>query len=145
MAQTDILPLNLKGKRDLAELAVAADLRCRGFGVAIPFGENNDFDLVLIREDRLERVQVKYTESDGSVIYVRCRSHSLTNGKVRRIKQYTAKTIDILAVYDGTSDYCYYVPARELGNGRATMSLRLRPALNGQRLGTRPAENYLNP
>ena len=49
--------LNLKGKGDLAELMVAADLRRRGFKVAIPFGEDCDFDLVLIREDALERVQ----------------------------------------------------------------------------------------
>jgi hypothetical protein len=51
-------PLNLKGKGDLAELVVAADLRRRGFGVAIPFGEDHDFDLILIRPDRLERVRI---------------------------------------------------------------------------------------
>lgn len=32
--------------------------------IAIPFGEDNDFDLILSREDPLERVQVKYTESE---------------------------------------------------------------------------------
>ncbi len=53
---TDGTDLNLKGKGDLAELMVAADLRSRGFKIAIPFGEDCDFDLVLIREDRLERV-----------------------------------------------------------------------------------------
>ncbi|MBS1885969.1 MAG: hypothetical protein JSU06_02165 [Actinobacteria bacterium] len=35
-------------------------------------------------EGRLHRVQVKYTRSDGRVIIVRCRSHSLTKGKVRQ-------------------------------------------------------------
>jgi hypothetical protein len=49
-----------------------SDLRRRGFGVAIPFGEDYDFDLVLIRDGRLERVQVKYTASDGSVVKVKC-------------------------------------------------------------------------
>lgn len=79
------------------------------------------------------------------MINVRCRSHSLTNGKIRRTKHYTAATIDFLAVYDATSDCCYYVPAAELGSGRSTMLLRLTPARNGQKLGTRPAENYLDP
>jgi hypothetical protein len=138
-------PLNLKGKGDLAELMVAADLRRRGFKIAIPFGEDCDFDLVLIRDDRLERVQVKYAESDGVVIPVRCRSHSLTNGKVRRTKHYTAKTIDLLAVYDRTSSRCYYIPAGELGKGRSILHLRLKPALNKQYIGTRPAEKYLVP
>ncbi len=141
-----VAPLNLKAKGDLAELMVAADLRRRGFGIALPFGEDNDFDLILIRQDRLERVQVKYVSSDGAVIPVRCRSHSLTNGKVRRTKHYTAKMIDLLAVYDATSKRCYYVPSSELGaTGRSIMHLRLRPALNGQRIGTRLASDYLDP
>ncbi len=138
-------PLNLKGKGDLAELMVAADLRRRGFKIAIPFGEDCDFDLVLIRDDRLERVQVKYAQSNGVVIPVRCSSHSLTNGKVRKTKRYTAKTIDLLAVFDQTSARCYYVPASELGEGRSILHLRLKPALNKQYIGTHPAERYLAP
>ena len=143
--RSDSPTLNLKGKGDLAELMVAADLRRRGFKIAIPFGEDCDFDLVLIRGDRLERVQVKYAESNGVVIPVRCSSHSLTNGKIRRTKRYTAKTIDLLAVYDRTSDRCYYLQASELGEGRSTLSLRLKPARNKQYIGTRPAADYLNP
>lgn len=137
--------LNLKAKGDLAELMVAADLRRRGFKIAIPFGEDCDFDLILVRDDRLQRVQVKYAESNGVVIPVRCHSHSLTNGKVRKTKRYTAKTIDLLAVYDRTSERCYYVPARELGEGRSILHLRLKPARNNQYIGTRPAEHYLEP
>jgi hypothetical protein len=143
--RSDPTALNLKGKGDLAELMVAADLRRRGFKVAIPFGEDCDFDLVLIRNDRLDRVQVKYAESDGIVVKVRCSSHSLTNGRIRKTKRYTAKTIDLLAVYDHTSSRCFYVPASELGNGRSILHLRLKPALNRQLIGTRPAENYLMP
>ncbi len=141
----DSSALNLKGKGDLAELMVAADLRQRGFKIAIPFGEDCDFDLVLIRDERLDRVQVKYAQSDGVVIPVRCRSHSLTNGKIRKTKRYTAKMIDLLAVYDRTSERCYYIPASELGEGRSILHLRLKPALNKQYIGTRPAEQYLTP
>jgi predicted AAA+ superfamily ATPase len=144
-AATPTNPLNLKARGDLAELMVASDLLRRGHKIAIPYGEDCDFDLVLVREGRLERVQVKYTRSDNAVINVRCRSHSLTNGKIRRTKQYTAKTIDLLAVYDATTDRCYYVPATELGEGRSTLFLRLTPARNGQRIGTHSAADYLDP
>jgi hypothetical protein len=137
--------LSLKGKGDLAELMVAADLLRRGFRIAIPYGEDCDFDLILIRPDRLDRVQVKFVESNGEIIKVRCFSHSLTNGKVRRTKRYTAATIDILAVYDLTSDSCYFVPAHELGKGRSSLYLRLLPAKNGQQRGTHPADRYLDP
>jgi hypothetical protein len=51
--------VSLKTKGDLAELKVAADLIERGYRVAISFGEDNDFDLILCRENNLERVQVK--------------------------------------------------------------------------------------
>jgi PD-(D/E)XK nuclease superfamily protein len=50
--------LNRKAKGDLAELKVAADLRARGYKIAIPYGEDWDFDLIVCRrEGALERVQ----------------------------------------------------------------------------------------
>jgi Holliday junction resolvase-like predicted endonuclease len=134
-----------KTKGDLAELMVAADLRRKGYKVAFPFGEDWDYDLIVEREGSLERVQVKYSESDGAVLAVRCRSHSLTNGKVKRVKHYTAAMIDWLAVYDQSTDRCFYVPAKELGTaGRSIMHLRLAPAINGQRAGINFAERYLD-
>lgn len=132
-----------KTKGDLAELKVAADLHQKGYKVAIPFGEDWDYDLIIEREGRRERVQVKYTESNGSVVTVRCRSHSLTNGKIKRTKKYTASMIDWLAVYDRFTRCCYYVPATELGEGKSSIRLRLVPALNGQRDRINFAERYL--
>jgi PD-(D/E)XK endonuclease len=145
MSLQDVGMASLKAKGDLAELKVATDILERGYRIAIPFGEDHNFDLILCRDDRLERVQVKHAQSDGRVIRVECRSNSLTKGKVKRIKRYTARTIDWLAVYDRTSDACYYVPASELGNGRDTLSLRLTPTENNQRRGIRYAQNYSSP
>ena len=87
---------------------------------------------------------MKYTESDGKVIEVRCWSYSLTSGKVRAAKCYTAAMIDWLAVYDRTTGRCYYIPARELGEGRRRLYLRLTPPRNNRRAGIRFAENYLD-
>ena len=136
---------SLKRKGDLAELKVAADLTDRGCHLSLPFGEDCDYDLIADRDGILHRIQVKYTESDGKVVAVRCMSHSLTNGKVRRTKHYTAETIDWIAVYDRTSDRCYYCSARELGSGRSALHLRLAPTRNGQCLGIRSAANYTDP
>jgi PD-(D/E)XK endonuclease len=135
--------LNRKGKGDLAELKVAADLRARGYKIALPYGEDWDFDLILCREDdSLERVQVKYACSDGRVIQIRCGSQSLTNGRVKVVKLYTAETIDWLAVWDRTVDRCFYIPAAELGTGMNRMYIRLAPTRNRQVRGIRPAERY---
>ena len=122
---------------------IAADLVRRGYKVAIPYGEDWDFDLIVCRDEKLERVQCKYTQSGGEVVTVRCGSHSLTNGRVRATKLYTAATIDWLAVYDATTDCCYYVPAAELGSGMRRMHLRLVPTRNNQTSRIRRAEDYL--
>lgn len=135
----------LKQKGDLAEIKVAADLIERGCSLSFPYGEDCDYDLIADKDGILHRVQVKYTESDGHVISIRCQSHSLTNGKVRRTKRYTTKTIDWIAVYDRTSDRCYYYPATELGAGRSHLHLRLTPARNGQRRRIRQASAYVRP
>jgi hypothetical protein len=112
--------------------------------VAFPYGEDWDYDLILCREGgTFERVQVKYTRSDGRVIEVRPRSSSLTNGKVKATKYYTAAMIDWLAVWDATLDRCFYVPATELGSGMNLLSLRVSPSLNGQVRGIRFAERLL--
>jgi PD-(D/E)XK endonuclease len=131
----------------MAELIVAADLVKRGFRVAFPFGEDCDWDLLFWRPPRLdlERVQVKYTASNGIVINARPRSHSLTNGRVRVTKKYTSRTIDWLAIYDATTELILYVPATELGEGMSELALRLQPARNNQRIGIRMAEDFLVP
>jgi hypothetical protein len=137
------MELNRKAKGDLAELKVAADLRSRGYKVAFPYGEDWDYDLILCRDGgSFERVQVKYARSDGQVLVIRPRSSSLTNGKVKAIKRYTAAMIDWLAVWDAMLDRCFYVPAAELGNGMNMLTLRVSPARNGQLRGIRHAEQY---
>ena len=123
-------------------MMVAADLMRRGHKIALPYGEDWDYDLIVCRDEKLERVQVKHSR-DGEVIRVKCFSHSLTNGKVRSTKRYTAKTIDWLAIFDPTTDRCYYVPAAVLGEGRSILNLRLTPAKSGRRQGINHARDYL--
>ena len=132
----------LKQKGDLAELMVAADLRRRGYQISIPFGEDCDYDLVVDRGGKLERIQVKYATSDGARVLVRCRSHSLTNGKVRATKHYTAKTVDWIAVWESTSGVIYYVPS-SVFDGFTDLTLRTAPTRNNQVLHIRHAADFL--
>ena len=86
---------------------------------------------------------MKHAESNGSIIYIRCYSHSMTNGKVRRTKRYTARTVDWIAAYEPVTDRCYYVPSAEFETGRTVLHLRLVPTLNNQRARVRMASEYL--
>jgi hypothetical protein len=131
-----------KAKGDLAEAKVFADLIMRGHKVAFPYGEDWDYDLIVCRSGNLERLQVKYTESNGEYIEVKCFSASLTNGRVRNVKRYTAETVDWIGVYDLTTDRCYYVPSTEFAEGRTYLHLRLLPARNGQLKGVRLASGF---
>lgn len=124
--------LNRKAKGDLAELKIA-----------FPYGEDWDYDLILCRPDgRLERVQVKHGRSDGRILTCWASSHSLTNGKIKATKRYTAAMIDWLAVWDCILDRCFYVPATELGKGMNNLTLRFATPLNNQNAGIRFAEMY---
>lgn len=132
----------LKQKGDLAELKVAVDLVAQGYRVLFPFGEDHSYDLAIDDGVQLQRVQVKYTRSRDGGISVRCFSHSLTNGRVRATKHYTAEMIDWLAVFDAVSGRCFYIPAVVLGAGRGELRLRLSPPRNNQRARIRWADDY---
>src|SRR4051794_29658742 len=128
-------------KGEIGEAMILADLQRKGYGVAIPFGHDLPFDLILIRKPSgaLERVQCKYTESDGRAIDVRCAS---TSAWVRHT--YSAAEVDWIAVYDATTSRCYYVHS-SIWTGLTRPKLRLVPAANGQQVGIRPAGAYLYP
>jgi hypothetical protein len=116
-----------KRKGDIAEAMIMAEALRRGYKVAMPVGEDWRYDLIVLRNDRLERVQCKYTESDGKVVLVRCASSNNWG-----IIKYTSKDVDWLAVYDAISSKFYFLPSHMLGDGRRMISLRLVPADNGQ-------------
>lgn len=117
-----------KSLGDLGEAMVVAEAAKRGYKVAVPLGEDWRYDLIVLRRGKLERVQCKYTKSDGKVVTVRCRSINNWN-EIR----YNQNDIDWLAVYDQTTNKCYFVPASMLGeNGRSQMNLRLKPTGNKQ-------------
>ncbi len=121
---------NAKG--EIGEAMILADLQRKGYGVAVPFGHDLPFDLILIRRTTgaLERVQCRYTESDGRSLDVRCAS---TSAWVHHT--YSA---------DRTTNRCYYVHS-STWSGMSRPKLRLIAAANGQRIGVRPADAFLYP
>lgn len=126
-----------KRKGDLGVAMVMSEVMRRGYKVAMPVGEDWPFDIIVLRNGKLERLQCKYTESDGDVIDLHCRS---ANNWVSY--KYTSAEIDWMALYDKTTDACYFVPSEELGTGRSLISLRITPTKNGQTKGIRFAAAY---
>jgi hypothetical protein len=131
------MKLKSKQKGCFGETAILKDLYGRGYQVAIPFGENCQFDLIVIRKNKPEKLQCKYTESDGKVIRVRCQS---TNNW-STIK-YTKNLTDWLVVYDKTTDSCYYISSKYFLNGRSQLNLRIQKPNNKQKKHILWAENF---
>ncbi len=115
--------MNTRDKGDLAVLAVATDLMKKGHKVAIPFGDSWNYDLIVMKPD-VVRVQVKYVKSNSETLTVRTRVHTVLAGRVSKTKTYTAEMIDVIAVYDRTTDQCFYLPV-SLVEGRESIILRL--------------------
>jgi hypothetical protein len=135
--------LNKKAKGDLAEMKVAADLRARGYKIAIPFGEDWDYDLILCRNEWSTRASSGQVRAIGQM---RDRGPMLLSfpderqGEVHEAVH--SRDDDWLAVWDAALDRCFYVPAVELGAGMNHLSLRLSPSRNNQVRGIRQAERY---
>ena len=121
-----------KSKGDLSEVVIMADLMRRGHKVALPYGEDWPFDLVVLRGDRFERVQCKTARlREGAVVFDCAAS-----------KRYTSAEIDWMAAYEPTTHQIFYVPAGLLGEGMHSFSLRLDPLKNQRTTGIHFAHDF---
>jgi hypothetical protein len=119
---------NAKG--EIGEAMILADLQRQGHGVAIPFGHDLPFDLIVVRKED------GALEKDGRVVVARIVSHSAW---VRHL--YTKDEVDWIAVFDATTDQCFYIPAA-VWDGQVAVNLRLVPTINGQAKGIRFASSF---
>jgi PD-(D/E)XK endonuclease len=127
---------NAKG--EIGEAMILADLQRQGHGIAIPFGHDLPFDLIVVRKENgaLEKVQCKYTTSNGKVVFAKVTS---TSAWVQH--RYTRDEVDWIAVYDATTDQCFYLPSSEW-DGQGYVNLRLTSTANGQSKGIRFARDF---
>lgn len=125
-------------KGDYGQMMIIAEAAKRGYGVLVPLSNNIPYDMVVDRHGKLERVQCKYTESQGDLIKVRARSCSEWVHY-----KYKPTDIDWLITYDKTTDACYFVPSLMLGpDGRSGFNLRLKPTKNNQAKNVLWAKNF---
>lgn len=127
--------MHTKTKGSIAELAVASRLLRDGWHVLIPVGENTRYDLVVEKEGRFVRVQVKYATPKNGALPVNCCSSNNWS-----VLQYTADEIDVIAAYDSVSKEIYFIPVEQIRKGH--MKLRIEPPRNNQRLKVRFASDF---
>ncbi len=128
-------------KGAIAEAAITAVAMRAGIRVYRPLQEGGRFDLILEPPDgRLIRTRCKWAPRKNDVIQVKARTCRHTpHGYVRTT--YSADEVDAIAAYCPDLDRVYLIPIAAI-DGRGFMHLRLAPARNNQRIGTRMAAQY---
>ncbi|WP_123815273.1 group I intron-associated PD-(D/E)XK endonuclease [Myceligenerans xiligouense] len=127
-----------KDKGDLGVAKAHADLVGKGFVVLFPATEHAPFDLVAYAEGKFHRLQVKYRSTRTGAVTVHFRS--VWNDRSGTHTKPTDKsTIDVLCIYCPETDECYYVRPDA---HRASVTLRVTPSKNGQRVGTLDAASF---
>ena len=99
---------NVKWRGEIVEVAFLSKAASMGFAVTKPYGDSEPYDFIVDSGNRLWRVQVKSGSYKPGSAYRVGASH-LSNTKPKQ-KAYTAKQIDILAVYIVPVDVWYIIP-----------------------------------
>ncbi|WP_183095010.1 group I intron-associated PD-(D/E)XK endonuclease [Nocardioides stalactiti] len=132
------MPHHTKDKGDLGVAKAFADLVSQGYIVLMPATEHAPFDLVIFREGRFGRVQVKYRALKAGTVFAEFHTGWTDRHGVHK-KPLDKSTVDLFCIYCPDTDACYYVrPA----DHRKSVKLRVTPTLNGQKVGVLNAEDY---
>lgn len=129
-------------KGDLGVAIVTADLIKRGFDVMLPLSATLPFDLVIHKDSKFYRIQVKYRKILNGGINVSVTRAVITNNKISR-QRIGINDIDILAIYCPDTDKIYYVYYKDI-SWVTTLKLRIIPPKNNQQYSVRLASNYTN-
>lgn len=104
--------MDKKLKGDISEAFVIAESIKRGFNVSIPFGDRYTYDLIIEKDNRFVKIQIK-TVYLGSDNILKCAGsrRTLTNRVKTKVKFYSKNDFDfVIGYYVETNDY-YIIPA----------------------------------
>jgi hypothetical protein len=104
---------NTKDVGDRTESAVLAALIARGCSVAVPFGDNDRYDLVAEVSGSLHRVQCKTGWIEGECIRFKTASETTVDGEATAVDY--GENIDVFAVRCRDTDSLYWVPRQDVG------------------------------
>ena len=120
---------NPKAVGERSESAVLNRFIHKGYSVSIPFGNNQRYDLIVDRDGKLWKVQVKTgCFRNGCVSFRPCS----TNGFTGQHKDYVGQ-IDAFAVYCPETKVCYWVPIDVCGSSMVCLRVDPPPCGGKQR------------
>lgn len=134
--------MNTKRIGNIGEVKVLAKFVELGCPVYLPFGDNEKADLIAEFSGRLNKIQIKATNTTQDGYYVidfrNCKNHK-TSPDPRQL--YTENEIDYFATYCIERDTVCLFKINEMPN--ATVRLRFETPKNNQTTGVRWEKDYL--
>jgi PD-(D/E)XK nuclease superfamily protein len=112
-----------------------------GIHVAVPFGENTRYDLIVDTQSELMRVQCKTGRlRNGAVCFATASTYG-HHPSSRHARRHYLGEIDAFAVFCGETERVYLVPIEHVAS-RTSAQLRVDPPRNGQRRGIRHVQDF---
>lgn len=129
--------MNTKAVGEITVAKVLSRFVENGEQVALPFGDNQRYDLVLMRGRKALRVQCKTAHgTDEFFAFRTCSQNPFTNK--RRDYQ---KDVELFAVYYPRNGKVYVIPIKDVTTSDS-LTLRLTPSKNLQRKKVRLAKDF---
>jgi hypothetical protein len=124
----------------ITEGAVLASLLRAGKAVLIPFGDQQDYDLVMEDNGCFSRIQCKTGRWRQGSIYFNLYTMAQVPGLEKHTRRCYNDRVDFYGVYCSDNAKTYLVP--NLGLGKAVCVLRVDPTANNQSKNIRWACHY---
>lgn len=129
-----------KTKGDLGVLKAQLDLFQKGYLILIPFTEHAPFDLVVYKDFKFIRVQVKYKSLVNGALTICFRSNYCKSSGVVS-KDVNKMDIDYYCVYCPDTDKCYYFDPKDYNK---TVTLRYNKTSNNQTKNVKYLSDFEN-
>jgi len=128
--------MNSKAIGEVSEAKIIARLLEKGYSVALPFGDNQRYDILLVEGNKAVRIQCKTgSYYRGGISFNTCSHNPFTS-----LKKYYYEDIDLFMVYHPETGKVYKVPIE--GCPKGVMRLRTDAVKNGQHKKIRFACDY---
>jgi hypothetical protein len=130
-------------KGDIGVAQVTADLITKGYEILLPVSASSPYDMVICKNNKFYKVQVKYRENRKGYIEIELRRHK-TVGKTVRHRAMKKDEVDLYAVYCPEMNKVYYLDEKSI-TGKQLIRLRIdNPAKLKLNKTIRYAKDYLS-
>ena len=122
--------MNSKQKGNISEAKALFEFQKYGIPVALPWGDNERYDMIAEFNGKLNRIQVKTAneEVNGSI---KCYARSSKNHTTNKQLSTYQNEVDYFVFYNQPRDLIALVPIDVVGDLKS-ISLRIEPSKNGQ-------------